>query len=152
MYKVLNIEGKEFHLEYSIEASLYADCVSSLTSLMVEIETASSEKNIKDVLKGVSNIPQTALVLFYAGLMDAHGDHPDGDRTVRSMQDSKHILSAYLKEHKDDGTGNFYSVLEMCIQQMTEDDFFNLVGLSAMIAQKSKTRKMPQDHKRPSEK
>lgn len=31
MYKVLNIGGQEYKLEYSIEASLYADCISNLT-------------------------------------------------------------------------------------------------------------------------
>ena len=71
MYKVLTIGGKDYHLEYSIEASLYADCITSLTSMMADVENAENEKNVKKMLAGMSNIPQTALTVFYAGLMEA---------------------------------------------------------------------------------
>ena len=77
MYKLLKIGGEDYKLEYTIEASLYADCVSSLTGLMTDIEMAGTSNDIKKVLSGISNIPNTALTLFYAGLMEAHGTHPD---------------------------------------------------------------------------
>ena len=152
MYKVVSIDGKEYHLEYSIEASLYADCISSITGLMADIEIASGDKDIKSVLKGMSNIPQTALVLFYAGLMEAHGNHEDGDGSVPDINTAKKLIVKYIKEHSEDGEGNFYSIMEMCINQMTEDGFFDLVGLNAMMSQKPKSRKVPQDHKKASEK
>lgn len=152
MYKIIPIDGKEYHLEYSIEASLYADCISSITGLMADIEIASGDKDIKNVLKGMSNIPQTALVLFYAGLMEAHGNHEDGDGSVADINTAKKLITKYLKEHSEDGEGNFYSIMEMCINQMTEDGFFDLVGLNAMMSQKPKLKKVPQDHKKASEK
>lgn len=150
MYKIIPIDGKEYHLEYSIEASLYADCISSITGLMADIEIASGDKDIKSVLKGMSNIPQTALVLFYAGLMEAHGNHEDGDGSVPDINTAKKLIVKYIKEHSEDGEGNFYSIMEMCINQMTEDGFFDLVGLNAMMSQKPKLRKVPQDHKKAS--
>ena len=82
MYKSLMIGGKDYKLEYSIEASLYADCTASLTGLMTEIQIAGENKDIKKVISEISNIPQTALTMFYAGLMEHHGSHPDGDADV----------------------------------------------------------------------
>lgn len=152
MYKVITIGGEEYRLEYSIEASLYADCVSKLMSLMTDVETAGQEENIKKLFSGVSNIPDTTLSMFYAGLLEAHG--LEGDNKVPNIQAAKKLLSQYIKEHKDDETGNFYGVMEMCIGQMGEDGFFNLVGLDSMMESMTenpkKQRKVPQDHKKAS--
>lgn len=153
MYKVLNIGGQDYKLEYSIEASLYADCVSSLSGLMMDIETAGNENDIKKVLTGISNIPQTALTMFFAGLMEAHGTHPDGDGKVPDIHAAKRLIAQYMKEHKEDETGNFYGIMQMCIEQMGEDDFFALTGMTAMMnamTTPQKQKKVPQDHKRPS--
>lgn len=157
MYKVLNIGGQEYKLEYSIEASLYADCVSNLTSLMADIGTAEDNKDVKGLLHGMSNIPQTALVLFYAGLMEAHGRHSNGDGRVPDLETAKRLIAKYIKEKADTEDGNFYSIMEMCINQMTEDGFFKLVGLDRIIqttqsATKKRAPKVPQDHKKASEK
>lgn len=153
MYKVLNISGQDYKLEYSIEASLYADCVSSLANFMIDIESAENENDIKKILTGISNVPQTALTLFYAGLMEAHGTHPDGDGKVPDIHTAKRLIAQYMKEHKEDGTGNFYEIMQMCIEQMEADGFFSLTGLTAMtgaITPSKQTKKVPQDHKRPS--
>lgn len=113
---------------------------------------AENEKDIEKLLDGVSNIPQTALTIFYAGLMEAHGTHADGDGRVPDIQTAKRLLAQYAKEHAEDDIGNFYGILEICIEQMGEDDFFKLVGLDRIIAagQKKvkKVPKVPQDHLR----
>lgn len=155
MYKVLTIGGKDYKMEYSIEASLYADCVASITGLMTDIEMAGSENDIKKVLSGVSNIPQATLIMFYAGLMESHGTHPDGDGTVPDIHTAKRLISQYIKEHSEDETGNFYGIMQMCIEQMGEDGFFKLVGLEALtdsMTKPVKQKKVPQDHKKPSAK
>lgn len=153
MYKVLTIGGKEYRLEYSIEASLYADCVTSLMGMMADVENADNEKNVKKMLEGMSNIPQTALTIFYAGLMEAHGLHPDGDGTVPDIQTAKRLISEYMKEHKGEDSGNFYGVMNMCVEQMVEDGFFELVGLNALMeSPKKKQKKVPMDHQKASEK
>ena len=153
MYKVLTIGGKEYRLEYSIEASLYADCVTSLMGMMADVENADNEKNVKKMLEGMSNIPQTALTIFYAGLMEAHGSHPDGDGTVPDIQTAKRLISEYMKEHKGEDSGNFYGVMNICVEQMVEDGFFELVGLNALMeSPKKKQKKVPMDHQKASEK
>lgn len=156
MYKILNIGGQDYKLEFSVEASLYADCVSGLTSLMTDIEIAGEESNVKKLLSGISNIPQTALIMFYAGLMEAHGTHPDGDGKVPNINVAKKLIAQYIKEHKEEESGNFYGVMLMCIEQMGEDGFFNLIGLLPIMEKMTepvkKPRKSPQDHKKPSEK
>lgn len=139
MYKSLTIGGKDYKLEYSIEASLYADCTTSLTGLMTEIQIAGENKDIKKVISEISNIPQTALTMFYAGLMEHHGSHPDGDGTVPDIQTAKRLIAQYLKEHSEDDTGNFFGIMQMCIEQMGEDGFFKLTGLEGMMNQFNQT-------------
>ena len=143
MYKILNIGGYEYKLEYSIEASLYADCISNLTILLSDIGTAESNKDVKGMLKGMSSVPQTTLIMFYAGLMEHHGSHPSGDGKVPDISVAKSLISQYIREHAEDGEGNFYSVMEMCINQMAEDGFFNLIGLDKILdlSPKKKTTK-----------
>ena len=151
MYKALTIGGNEYRLEYSIEASLYADCVTSLMGMMADVENADNEKNVKKMLEGMSNIPQTALTIFYAGLMEAHGSHPDGDGTVPDIQTAKRLISEYMKEHKGEDSGNFYGVMNMCVEQMVEDGFFELVGLNALMeSPKKKQKKVSTDHQKAS--
>lgn len=141
MYKVLKIGGHDYKMEYSVEASLYADCTASLTGLMTEIQIAGENKDIRKVISEISNIPQTTLTIFYAGLMEHHGLHPDGDGTVPDIQTAKRLIAQYLKEHSEDDTGNFYSIMQMCIEQMGEDGFFKLTGLEGMMNQFSQTAK-----------
>lgn len=154
MYKILNIGGQDYKLEFSVEASLYADCVSSLTGIMTDIEIAGSENDIKKVLSGISNIPQTTLTIFYAGLMEHHGTHSEGDGKVPDIATAKRLISQYIKEHNEDDSGNFYGIMQMCIGQMGEDGFFKLVGLEAMMnsmmENQKRPKKVPQDHKKPS--
>lgn len=157
MYRVITIDGSEYRLEYSIEASLYADCISNLTNLIADIGVAEGKKDIKGVLKGMSNIPQTSLVLFYAGLMEAHGKHSGGDGRVPDIDSAKKLIAKYIKENMDNDNGNFYSVMEMCISQMMEDGFFKLIGLDQLIqtekiTAKKRPVKVPQDHKKASAK
>ena len=143
MYKIVKINNQDYKLEYSIEASLYADCISNLTILLADIGTAENNKDVKGMLKGMSNVPQTTLIMFYAGLMEHHGSHPSGDGKVPDISAAKSLISKYIREHAEDGEGNFYSVMEMCINQMAEDGFFRLIGLDKImdLSPKKKTTK-----------
>lgn len=153
MYRVLTIGGEEYRLEYSIEASLYSDCVESVSILMTQISSGENpdmkeSERIKSVLSGIANIPKTALQMFYAGLIEAHG--PNGDGRVPDLLTAKALVKTFLTEHKDDETGNFYGLMEMCLDQMGEDGFFKLAGLEAAISEPDPKRKpkVPQDHKK----
>ena len=159
MYKVIKIGGRDYHLEYSIEASLYSDCVEDMTSMFGSVILIDDDKmNVKDKLRemcsGMASIPSVTLTVFYAGLMEAHGDHPDGDGTVPNIATAKQLIKQYILEHKDDDTGNFYGVLELCLAQMADNGFFELIGLEKMFGEKEpkKQAKVPQDHKKQSKK
>ena len=156
MYSTITIGGKDYRLEYSIEASLYADCTAKLVEFLSAAYGSSEiSKNIRKVdeekravalrsvvregLQAVANIPDVALTLFYAGLLQYHGI--EGDKTVVSMRDAKKVVREYFEEHKDDDQGDFYSILQICIEQMGEDDFFRRIGLEKMFGTMSNEKK-----------
>lgn len=151
MYKVLNIGGEEYKLEFSIEASLYNDCIEKVTSLMFEIDDSQSRRDVKKMLSGISDVPNTAVTCFYAGLLEHHG--VDGDGKVMNRSVAKRLVAQLLKD-ENSGLNNFYDIFTMCLDQMAEDGFFDLIGLSDML--KTETRKKepkkPQDHKKKSTK
>ena len=174
MYKVLPIDGKDWKIEYSIEASLYGECTEKLIEFMQTIaggadelpenataeQIAAAKKNfIKEKISGVCDITNTALTMFYAGLLEHHG--PEGDRSIISKKDAKQLVRKYFAEHAEDGTGNFYDLLQLLMEQMGEDGFFKMTGVEKMLdemakkmkemeeaEEEKKTKKLPQDHKK----
>lgn len=152
MYKVLNIGGQDYKLEFSVEASLYADCVSELTNILTDVGIAGIQKDVKMIISGISNVPKATLSMFYAGLMEAHGTHPDGDGKVPDINTAKKLITQYIKEHSEDGLGNFYNIMQMLIAQMEEDGFFKLIGLETLTEMMMDASKKPKDHKKVSEK
>ena len=152
MYKLLSINGKDYKLEYTIEASLYGKCVESTAGLLAKFGGAAQEKDTMAMINGIANIPQTALTVFYAGLLEAHGTHPDGDGKVPDIETAKKLLASLLREHKDDELGDFYGVFEMCLSQMEEDGFLKLTGLETVMEtmnpKTKKSPKKPMDHQK----
>lgn len=164
MYKVLEIGGKDYKLEYSMEASLYGDCtdevlhfIEKTAEVSVEIDPDTPAEQLEGIMRdkmakyihNISNLPQRVLTLFYAGLIEHHGNHSGGDRTVCGKDDAKRLLAQYLREHRGDEYGDFFSMMNMIIEQMGEDGFFDLIGLDkAFRIPDAKQQKQPQDHKK----
>lgn len=130
----LTIKNKEYTFKFSIEASLYNECTESVMNMLMsfgELREAASE-NASEVrrkmLSTITNIPKTALTLFYAGLMEFHGY--SGDNSVRSINDAKSILTDYVDESGD----NLYDVMNLMLECMGEDHFFDLTGLSEILS------------------
>lgn len=145
--KVINIGGKDYTFEFTIEASLYNECTEKVVSLMSSMEDAKDKESTKELISSMSNIPQTALTMFYAGLLEHHGE--DGDGSVMDKKDAKALIKKYFAEHKDDETGNFYGVMSLMIDIMEDDDFFSQIGLNQLAeGQTKKQPKTPQDHKK----
>lgn len=124
MYKLLKIGSKEYKLEYSIEASLYDECVKSVMSTLLAT-SGGVDKTPEEMISGMANIPSTALTVFYAGLLQYHGDNPDADGSVPNLATAKKLAAQFIQEHKDDEQGNFYGIFAMCLEQMEEDGFSN---------------------------
>lgn len=145
MYKIITINGKDYKLEFTIEASLCRECIEKISGLVIDI---SNGEDIKQMLAGVSDIPYTSLICFYAGLLEHHGTHPSGDGTVPDINAAK-MLAAQLIHDENSEINNWYDIFTTCIEQMSEDGFFELVGLTSIMGtSEKKPRKVPQDHKR----
>ena len=143
--KVIKIGNKEYKFEFTIEASLYGECTEALTAFLANFEVANG--NLKELLKNISNLPQTALTLFYAGLLEYHGE--DGDGTVTTKNDAKNLIKQYLEDNKDTENGDFYAIMTLMLEVMEEDGFFKRTGLNRLLeAGMQNTPKKPQDHKK----
>lgn len=145
MYKVITISGVDYKVEFSVEASLYGECTEKVINLMTAVSDGDESPNgLKEKFKGISDIPQVTLSMFYAGLMEHHGAE-EGDGSVPDKKTAKDLLKDYIKENNT----NFWSVMEELLDQMGEDGFFKLIGLEEMMSPaEEKTVKKPQDHKK----
>jgi hypothetical protein len=141
--KIINIGNKDYKFEFTIEASLYNECTEKITNLLFSIEESQSKEDIKQLLSGLSDIPQTTLTMFYAGLLEHHGE--EGDGTILTKKDAKALIKQYIDEHKEDDKGNFYEIMNEMIAIMEEDGFFNQIGLTQAAENQAK---IPQDHKK----
>ena len=134
MYKIFKIDGKDYKVEYTIEAALYEECTEAVMNFMVDSSTAADAKDMKMLIKNMSNVPQITLTLFYAGLLEHHSPS-SGDGSVANLADAKRLATQYFRENPDVEDANFYGLLNTLIGQMREDGFFKQIGLimSAMI-------------------
>ena len=150
MYKVLTIGGKDYKLEYTVEAALYKD---GIDRLMNFLSGAFGIQGEKELTKGMSDenktkvrielfsnfkseildLPGTALTIFYAELMEYHG--ADGDGSVVSKDAAKKLVKQLFAEQPEDGISDFATLLSVCFDQMTEDGFFKRTGLEKIMAQ-----------------
>ena len=131
--KKITINKKEYTFEFTIEASLYDDCTKSVMDMIVKggmlqgaAESNDAESALENLIDTIANLPQKALTLFYAGLLEHHG--PEGDGSIQGMSDAKKLLVTYLKESGK----SFRDILGDMMNLMAEDSFFELIGLDKM--------------------
>lgn len=150
MYRVLEVSGVPYRIEYTIEAALYEECIETVTNFMIGMGEASGEKDIKMLIKNMANVPSLTITLLYAGLLEHHGTHKGADGTVTCLEDAKQIAAQYIRENKDSEFGNFYGLMEILLKQMGDDGFFKQIGLEQMMQETEPKTKKPQDHKKKS--
>lgn len=133
--KRITVDGREYQIEFTIEASLYDECTVSAMEVFAKMGAAQADAQennyegaIKQMITSMAGVPQRALTLFYAGLLEHHGTD-SGDGSVKSKADAKRILVKYLRE----AGKSFDDVANEMMQQMAEDNFFDLVGLNQMM-------------------
>lgn len=131
--KVLNINGKEYKLEYSFEAAEYKDVVQKMFNVLSGIyvlkNSAGADGEIEakiGVITGitemVADIPDITKTAFYAGLLEHHDV---------SFDDAKALMRKYLSENKI-SYNKLFEEIKIC---MEDDGFFDLSGINEMIAQ-----------------
>lgn len=150
--RIINIGGKDYRFEFSIEASLSSECVEKTIEIFGEIAEASEKGSTKDFLRTISKTSNAAFHMFYAGLMEHHGIY--GDKTVLNIRDAINVLKIYMNEHRDDEKGSYSDLMILMMEIMKEDGFFKMIGLdlAEQTEEEEKLPKTPQDHKRKSTK
>lgn len=159
--KRITIGKVEYIIEFSLEATMYNECTEKIMDMLAntgiaeaKLKDESVEEHeraqhaVKDVIASMADIPQRALILFYAGLLEHHG--ADGDRSVLSKSVAKKLLVDYLKENEG---MTLYDVMSDMMQEIVNDHFFDLIGVEKAVKlaeQNARKVKTPQDHKRKS--
>ena len=137
--KRITIGGKEYTFTFSVRASLYDDCIKSILDGFVtggKLEASAKNEDIdttiNEVLSTFANIPQKAITMFYAGLLENHEDE------IKSIKDARELIREYIEDNKDENgkwTISFYDILSEMMEIMYEDNFFELIGLDKMVDQ-----------------
>mgnify|MGYP004591354411 CR=1 FL=1 len=151
------VEDKEYTLEYTFEAAENQKCVDAMTdifggAMMTKIDESKSEAlQIRDFLMTISDLPRMAMDMFYAGLLENHGE--DGDGTVMSRLDAKRLYKKFCKENPDDTMAtSYYGLITVISEQMEKDGFFKRTGLADILESMGnavqKETKKPTDRKR----
>ena len=151
-----SVEGKEYTLEYTFEAAENQKSVDAMTdifggAMMTKIdETKSEALQIRDFLMTISDLPRMAMDMFYAGLLENHGE--DGYGTITSRLDAKRLYKQFCKENPDDAMAtSYYGLITVISNQMEEDAFFKRTGLADILesmGDAAKEVKKPTDHKK----
>ena len=133
-----SVEGKEYTLEYTFEAAENQKCVDAMTdifggAMMTKIdETKSEALQIRDFLMTISDLPRMAMDMFYAGLLENHGE--DGDGTITSRLDAKRLYKNFCKENPEDAMAtSYYGLVTVISNQMEEDGFFKRTSLADIL-------------------
>lgn len=154
--KTLVINGNEYKLEYTFEASEHKDTVQKMFKVLsgaylmqkgVAIEGAeetSKEAMVSAMIDGtaemVADVPHIVKSAFYAGLLE---------HNPKSEEESYLLMKEYMKENKI----SYRKLFEDIKECMEDDGFFDLSGLTEMLQEMNgtskKAKKTPQDHKKP---
>lgn len=135
----LVIGGKEYKIEYSIEASLYKDFTEKMIDIIDKFSEQKELVDKKKFIETVLDIPSTTITMLYAGLLENYEDI-----TVKEV---KGIVKEYLKEPSETQR-DFFTLMSTLIEEMASEGFFGLIGLGNVTVQKTKEPKVPQDHKK----
>lgn len=155
--KTLLINGNEYKLEFTFEASEHKDTVQKMFKVLsgaylmrkgVVIDETDEEKAreamINAMIDGsaemVSDVPHIVKSAFYAGLLE---------HNPKSEEEAYSLMKEYMKENKI----SYRKLFEDIKECMEDDGFFDLSGLTEMLQEMNgapkKAKKTPQDHKKP---
>lgn len=152
--KIITINGTEYTLEYSFMAAEHNQTVQKMFDVLSgtyifkkagDVEKLSNEKATAAMIDGtgelVADIPHIVKMAFYSGLLEHHNV---------SESEAYELMKTYMKENKF----SFRKLFEDIKDCMSDDGFFDLSGLTEMIAEMNETpapkkkTKTPQDHKK----
>lgn len=157
----LKIGEKDYTLEYSFMAAEHNETVQKMFNVvsgayLIKKTDFASNKNEEELtaIKGeiasamiegtaemVADIPHIVKTAFYSGLLENHNV---------SQEEAYDLMKQYMKENKI----SFRKLFEDIKKCMEDDGFFDLSGLTEMMAEMNQSvkaqakKKTPQDHKK----
>lgn len=148
MYKTFTNDGKEYRLEYSLEAYMtkyidgkgeYKTHVAPLVELMNRFNENEDDAAAQSA---AFNMPEVAVHAMYAGLMRWHGRGKHGDKTIVTYDDAAELCWELLEANPDDEyLGSWAGLIKMCVEQIEADGFFTrLSGAKAPQDKKPKKK------------
>lgn len=147
MYKAFESGGKEYRLEYSLEAYMtkYVDQFGNYkthVAPLVEYITAMNDGGGENVAAAF-DIPEIAAHAMYAGLIRWHGRGKRGDKTVVTFDDACELCMDIIDANPDDKQlGTWSGLLMMCLEQIEADGFFTrLAGATEPTDKQPKKKK-----------
>ncbi len=156
--KTIQIGNDQYTLEFGFEAAENKAVVQRMFNALsmsyigkrLDLEGKNSKVEIAAAMIDgtadlVSDMPHICKDAFYAGLLEHH--HV-------TFEESKKLMKQYMKEKKM----SFKGLYEEIKETMEDDGFFDLTGLTEMVAEmnkqdeeeEKKVSKTPQDHKKKS--
>lgn len=146
MYKTFESGGKEYRLEYSLEAYMtkYVDQFGNYkthVAPLVEYITAMNNGGGENVAAAF-DIPEIAAHAMYAGLIRWHGRGKRGDKTVVTFDDACELCMDIIDANPDDKyLGTWSGLLMMCIEQIEADGFFTRLAAATEPQDKKPKKK-----------
>lgn len=152
--KKITIGGSEYTLEYTLGASLYDECVVSVSKLITaliraerEADSENGEQDMEFVTTMISTLggaPRVAVTVLYAGLLDHHGTGEyagrNSDGRVPDWETAKWLAWEWLSAADDFGKQrSWFSLIRLCTDCMTDDGFFQKIGLEDLFSPGSQT-------------
>lgn len=157
--KTIQIGNEQYTLEFGFEAAENKAVVQRMFNALsmsyigkrLDLEGENSKVEIAAAMIDgtadlVSDMPHICKDAFYAGLLEHH--------KKITVEKSKDLMKQYMKEKKM----SFKGLYEEIKETMEDDGFFDLTGLTEMVAEmnnpdeeeEKKAPKTPQDHKKKS--
>ena len=147
MYRTFEHDGKAYRLEYSLEAYLekYVDEDGKRTTHVAPLVKLTNEK--EEAVTTMFDMPEIAIHAMYAGLLRWHGRGKRGDKTITTFDAAAELCMELIDGHPDDEyLGSWGGLINMCSEQLEEDDFFNKYA-GAMIPEDKEPEKKPKAKK-----
>jgi len=139
MYRTFEHGGKEYRLEYSLEAYMtrYVGIDGASKTHVAPLVEYISSLNDGGNVAAAFDIPDIAAHAMYAGLLRWHGRGKRGDKSICTFDDACEFCMELIDEHPDDQyLGTWSGLVMMCIEQIEADGFFTKLAVE------------PQDHKK----
>lgn len=151
----IKANGKEYNIEYTFEAA-ESDIVQKAFDFFSGAYILKQGKEAKDpigqldaMMAGTAESSKFMIDFLYMGLLESHGLHEDGDKTIACREDAKRLYKQFCKENPEDERAFQFNMLMALREQMVEDGFFKRIGLESLMEMMNQEQpKIPQDHKK----